>query len=55
MPAGRTLVRLQVIEPDDSDLDAAAFNVADNRTHEFADWDEPALAKLLNELRTERC
>src|SRR5258706_187408 len=36
-----------------SDLDAAAYSVADNRLHEFALWDEPALAKILTELRTE--
>ncbi|MBK6940312.1 MAG: ParB N-terminal domain-containing protein [Planctomycetes bacterium] len=36
-----------------TDLDAVAFGVADNRTHEFAKWDTPALAKLLRELRTE--
>jgi DNA modification methylase len=36
-----------------TDLDATAFAIADNRTHEFATWDEPALAKLLEELRAE--
>ena len=36
-----------------SDLEATAFAIADNRTHEFATWDEPALAKLLQELRAE--
>lgn len=36
-----------------SDLDATAYAIADNRTHEFATWDEPALAKLLDELRRE--
>ncbi|MBI4881792.1 MAG: DNA modification methylase, partial [Planctomycetes bacterium] len=36
-----------------SDLDATAFAIADNRSHEFASWDEPALAKLLEELRAE--
>src|SRR5262249_49975285 len=36
-----------------SDLDAAAYSVADNRTHEFAIWDDAALAKILKELRTE--
>lgn len=35
-----------------TDLDAVAFGVADSRTHEFAKWDTPALAKLLRELRT---
>jgi DNA modification methylase len=36
-----------------TELDATAFSIADNRTHEFAEWDEPALAKLLTELRAE--
>ncbi len=36
-----------------SALDATAFQIADNRTHEFATWDEPALAKLLQELQAE--
>lgn len=36
-----------------SDLEATAFAIADNRTHEFASWDEPALTKLLQELRAE--
>jgi DNA modification methylase len=36
-----------------SDLDALAYSIADNRTHEFASWDEPVLAKLLEELRAE--
>ncbi len=36
-----------------SDLEATAFSIADNRTHEFAEWDEPALARLLEELRAE--
>ncbi len=36
-----------------NDLDAMAFAIADNRTHEFAEWDDPALAKLLEVLRAE--
>jgi DNA modification methylase len=36
-----------------TDLDATAFAIADNRTHEFAEWDQPALAELLDELRAE--
>jgi hypothetical protein len=38
---------------DGSDLDAKAYQIADNRTHEFADWDEPALARILQMLREE--
>ena len=34
-------------------FDAAAFSVADNRTHEFAEWDVPALVELLETLRAE--
>jgi DNA modification methylase len=36
-----------------TDLEAIAFGITDNRTHEFSSWDEPALAKLLEELRAE--
>jgi DNA modification methylase len=36
-----------------SDLDATAFAIADNRTGEKAEWDDPALANLLEELRAE--
>ncbi len=34
-------------------LDAVAYAIADNRSHEFAEWDEVGLAKLLEELRAE--
>lgn len=36
-----------------SDTEATAYAIADNRTHEFSEWDEPALAKLLEDLRAE--
>lgn len=36
-----------------SDLDATAFSIADNKTSEFAMWDEPALASLLQHLQEE--
>ncbi|MCC7169758.1 MAG: DNA modification methylase, partial [Planctomycetes bacterium] len=36
-----------------SETEAAAYGIADNRTHEYASWDEPALAKLLQGLRAE--
>ena len=36
-----------------SDLEATAYAIADNRTAEFSEWDGPALAKLLEELRAE--
>ncbi|MFO1076684.1 MAG: DNA modification methylase [Planctomycetota bacterium] len=35
------------------DLAATAYQIADNRTHEFAEWDEGELAKLLEQLRKE--
>ncbi len=38
---------------DGSDLDATAYQIADNRTHEFSEWAEPELAKLLEFLREE--
>jgi DNA modification methylase len=38
---------------DGSELDAVAYSIADNKTHEFAEWDDQALAKLLKELRDE--
>jgi len=45
--------RVPVVWFEGSDLDATAYAIADNRTHEFAEWDDGALAKLLVELRTE--
>ncbi len=36
-----------------SDLDAAAYQIADNRTHEFASWDDASLAVILEQLRSE--
>ncbi|MBK9386049.1 MAG: DNA modification methylase [Planctomycetes bacterium] len=45
--------RVPVVWFDGPDLEATAFAIADNKTHEFAEWDEPALAKLLHELRAE--
>ena len=38
---------------DGSDLDAVSFAVADNRTHEFAQWNEAELSRLLEELKKE--
>jgi DNA modification methylase len=38
---------------DGSDLDAVAFSVADNKSHEWASWDDQALAQLLDHLRKE--
>jgi DNA modification methylase len=36
-----------------TDLEATAYQVADNRTHEKSAWDESALAKILEHLREE--
>ena len=38
---------------DGTDIDAVAFSLADNRTHEWASWNEAELAKLLDQLRAE--
>jgi len=38
---------------DGSDLDAVAYNLADNRLHEFSQWNEPELAALLQQLKAE--
>jgi DNA modification methylase len=38
---------------DGSDLDALAFGITDNKSHSWSDWDEPVLAKLLEQLRAE--
>ena len=35
------------------DLEAVAYSIADNRTAEFAEWDSPALATILQQLRAE--
>lgn len=47
------MTELPVVWFSGSDLDATAFGIADNRSHEFATWDEPALAKILEQLRAE--
>ena len=47
------MARVPVWWFDGSDLDATAFAIADNRTHEFAEWNERELAQLLEQLRQE--
>jgi DNA modification methylase len=47
------LTEVPVVWFDGTSLEATAYAIADNRTHEFSTWDEPALAKLLDELRAE--
>ena len=36
-----------------SEIDALAYQVADNRTHEFASWDQQGLVEILAHLQTE--
>ncbi|MFO1077944.1 MAG: ParB N-terminal domain-containing protein [Planctomycetota bacterium] len=38
---------------DGDDLAATAYQIADNRTHEFAEWNDAELAALLQQLRAE--
>jgi ParB/RepB/Spo0J family partition protein len=47
------LTSIPVVWFDGNDLEATAYAIADNRTHEFATWDEKALADLLEVLRHE--
>jgi DNA modification methylase len=47
------MTEVPVVWFEGSDLDATAYQIADNRTHTFAEWDEPALATLLEQLRAE--
>ncbi|HEV8455440.1 MAG TPA: ParB N-terminal domain-containing protein [Gemmatimonadales bacterium] len=47
------LTECDVVELDVDDITATALGIALNRTSELASWDEPALAKILEELRAE--
>ncbi|TAJ21994.1 MAG: DNA methylase [Planctomycetota bacterium] len=47
------ITEVPVVWFDGTDLDATAYQIADNKTHEFSTWDDGALAKLLEELRAE--
>ena len=47
------LVEIPVVWFEGTDLDATAYAIADNRTHEFATWDDAALAAILEALRKE--
>jgi len=38
---------------DGDDLAAVAFSIADNRTHEYSEWNDAELAKLLEQLKKE--
>ena len=41
---------LEIVRTELSSKDAAAYAIADNRSAEFSEWDEKALAEVLNEL-----
>ena len=47
------ITRIPVVRFSGTDLEATAYGIADNRTHEFSDWDESALADLLKILKEE--
>ena len=47
------MAKVPVVWFEASDREATAFAIADNRTHEFAEWDEPVLAALLQQLHQE--
>ena len=47
------LDQVPVVWFEGSDLEAVAFAIADNSTHEFASWNEPDLARILETLRAE--
>jgi len=49
------LKQVPVIWVDDEEAEAMAFSIADNKTHEFAVWDEAALAEQLKELQAQAC
>jgi DNA modification methylase len=47
------MAEVPVVWFEGTDLEATAYGIADNKTAQFSEWDEPALAKLLEELRAE--
>lgn len=49
------LTQVPVIWVDDEEAEAMAFAIADNRTHEFAAWDEAMLAEQLKALDAQAC
>ena len=51
--SAKAFATVPVLWFDGSDLDAAAFSIADNRTHEFSSWDDTSLAAILKVLRAE--
>ncbi len=47
------MVEVPVVWFDGAELEATAYQIADNRTAEFAEWDQEGLAALLAELKAE--
>jgi len=47
------LPHVPVVWFEGSDLDALGYSLADNKTHEFAEWDDASLATLLEHLQAE--
>jgi DNA modification methylase len=47
------ITEVPVVWFEGSELDAVAYQIADNALHDKSSWDEPALAKILEQLRTE--
>jgi DNA modification methylase len=47
------LAKVPVVVFTGDNIEATAFGIADNRTAEFADWDDKALAAMLEELERE--
>ena len=45
--------QVPVVWFDGTDLDAVAYGIADNRTAEYAEWEQDSLARLLEKLRDE--
>jgi len=47
------MAQVPVVWFEGSDLEATAYSIADNKVHEFSEWDDAALATLLEQLRAE--
>ena len=45
--------KVPVVWFEGTDLEATAYQIADNKLHELSEWNEPALAKILEQLRAE--
>jgi len=47
------MTEVPVVRFEGSDLDATAYGIADNRSHEFSEWNDAGLAQILQQLRAE--